>query len=89
MWSKGRHFRIGSRDAGKSTTDSYVSADFKVGQPEKQEFIGQIDQIMRLNYDSEKPVVLKVKWFKNNASPWRASTTLVQDECGIQRVLIQ
>jgi hypothetical protein len=42
---------------------------------------------MQLNYDSVKPILIKGKWYKNNASGWRQSTTLMQDECGIQRVL--
>jgi hypothetical protein len=87
MWSKGRHFRIASRDEGKSTADSFISAYFHVGLPEKQEFIGQINQIMRLNYDSVKVVVLKCKWYDNNVKPWKESTSLVEDECGIMRVL--
>jgi hypothetical protein len=83
----GRHFRIASRDASKSTADSFISAYFYVGHPEKQLFIGQIHQILRLNYDSVKPVLLKAKWYDNDVTDRRASTTLVQDECGIQRVL--
>jgi hypothetical protein len=86
MWSNGRHFRVAARDEGKSTCDSFISAFFNVGLPEKEEFIGQIHQIMRLNYDSVKVVVLKCKWYDNNVKPWRASTSLVDDECGIQRV---
>jgi hypothetical protein len=87
MWSKGRHFRIASRDARKSTTDSYISAYFNTCLNEKQEYIGQIDQILELNYDSVRPVLIKAKWFDNNGKPGRPSTTLIQDECGIQRVL--
>lgn len=87
MWSKGRHFRIASRDASKTTADSYISGYFDVGSEEKQEFIGQIDQIMKLNYDTVKPVLIKAKWYKNNGSAHRASTKLVDDECGIQHVL--
>jgi hypothetical protein len=56
---------------------------------EKQEFIGQIDQIIQLNYDSVKPVLLRVKWYKNNMNPRRGSTTLMADECGIVRVKAQ
>jgi hypothetical protein len=48
MWSKGRYFRIVARDAGKCTSDSYISAYFDIGFNEKQEYIGQIDQIMQL-----------------------------------------
>jgi hypothetical protein len=87
MWSKGRHFRIASRDASKTTADSYISAYFDVGLEEKREFIGQIDQIMELNYDSEKPVLIKAKWYNNVLNPRGASTTLLDDECGIQMVL--
>jgi hypothetical protein len=89
IWSQGRHFRIASRDVGKSTADSYISAYFNIGRPEKQEYIGQIDQIMTLNYDSIRLVLIKAKWYKNNVTPWRDSTTLVQDECGMQRVLVK
>jgi hypothetical protein len=42
---------------------------------------------MKLNYDTVKPVLIKAKWYKNNGSAHRASTELVDDECGIQRVL--
>jgi hypothetical protein len=45
MWSKGRHFRIASRDEEKSTAASFISAYFDVGLPQKQEFIGQIHQL--------------------------------------------
>jgi hypothetical protein len=86
MWSRGRHFRIASRDSSKTTADSYISAYFEVGLPEKQEFIGQIDQIMEVNYDSVRPVLLRAKWYPNDVNERRASTTLVMDECGIQRV---
>jgi hypothetical protein len=34
-----------------------------------------------------KIVVLKCKWHDNNVRGWRPSKTLVEDECGIQRVL--
>jgi hypothetical protein len=87
MWSRGRHLRIGSRDAAKTTKDSFISAYFDVGFKEKQEFIGQIDQINELNYNSMKPILLKCKWYNNNVLPQRPSTTLVDDECGVQRVL--
>jgi hypothetical protein len=87
MWSRGRHFRIASRDGSKTTADSFISAYFDVGLKEKQEFIGQIDQILELNYDSVKPILFKVKWYDNNVSPGRASTKLIYDECGIQCVL--
>jgi hypothetical protein len=42
---------------------------------------------LRLNYDSVKPVLIKGKWYHNDVSPGQQSTTLVQDECGVQRVL--
>jgi hypothetical protein len=87
MWSRGRHFQIASRDVGKSTADSYISAYFDIGMPEKQEFVGQIEQIMKLDYDTVEPILIRAKWFKNNAIHGRPSTTLVEDECGIQRVL--
>jgi hypothetical protein len=69
MWSQGRHFRIAMRDASKSTLDSFISAYFNIGLPKKQEFIGQIHQIMKLNYDTVKLVLLKCKWYKNNMTP--------------------
>jgi hypothetical protein len=87
MWSQGRHFRIAGRDVSRTTSDSFISAYFDIGLPEKQEFVGQILQIMKLNYDSEKVVLLRARWYKNNVKPGRASTTLMEDECGIQRVL--
>jgi hypothetical protein len=87
MWSRGRHFRIASRDVGKSTSDSYISAYFDVGHLEKREFIGQIHEIIKLNYDSVKPILIKAKWYPNKLTSGGESTTLLQDECGIQRVL--
>jgi hypothetical protein len=41
---------------------------------------------MELNYDSVKTVLIRGKWYNNNVSPWRASITLVADECGVQRM---
>jgi hypothetical protein len=35
LWSRGRHFRIASRDRSKTTADSHISAYFHVGLPEK------------------------------------------------------
>jgi hypothetical protein len=40
-----------------------------------------------LSYDTVKLVLIKAKWYPNNVRPGRASTKLVDDECGIQRVL--
>jgi hypothetical protein len=36
-----------------------------------------------------EPVLIRTKWYKNDASPQHASTILVQDEYGIQRVKAQ
>jgi hypothetical protein len=71
----------------KPIANSYISAYFDVWLLEKQEFIGQIDQIIKLNSDSVKPIFIQAKWYKNDMSPRHASTILVQDKCGIQRVL--
>lgn len=87
MWSRGRHFRIASRDCGKNTVDSYMSCRFDQGLMVGKEYIGQIEHIVQLNYDMERSILLKCKWWNNNATTWRQSTTLVQDECGFLRVL--
>jgi hypothetical protein len=36
-----------------------------------------------------KLVLIRAKWYKNDVSSRNASTILVQDECGIQRVLVK
>lgn len=87
MWSQWRHFRVLSRDSKvKTTADSYISAYFDVGTPEKQEFVGQIEHIIVLDYDSVKVTLFRGLWYNNNATVRRKSTTLVEDECGFLRV---
>ena len=85
MTSNGRHFRIAKRDVGKPFADSYISSYFDLGFG-KVEFVGQIEDIVRLNYDSIKVVLLKGKWWNNNVQENRASTTYVDDECGLLRI---
>jgi hypothetical protein len=88
MWSRGRHFRVASRDlTSKTTQDSYISANFDMGFDEQVEFIGQIESIIRLNYHSVKQTLIRGQWFRNNESATNASSTLVEDECGYNRVL--
>ena len=61
MTSNGRHFRIAARDEGKPYADSYISSYFDQGFG-NVEFVGQIEDIVRLNYDSLSVVLLKGKW---------------------------
>lgn len=86
MWSRGRHFRISSRDNSKTTADSYVSGRFDEGDLKGKEYIGQIEHIIQVNYHSVQFVLLKCKWWGNNASFRHPSTNYVQDECGHMRV---
>ena len=88
MWSRGRHFRIGRRDhASKTTSDSYISAYFEMGRAGRLEFVGQIDSIIMLDYDTVKQTLIRGNWWQNNQTERRKSTTLVMDECGVNRVL--
>ena len=69
MWSRGRHFRVASRDDKQKTTmDSYISSYFDIGLPEKHEFIGEIADIINLDYDSIKITLIRGQWFKNNVT---------------------
>lgn len=67
MWSRGRHFRVGSRDStSKTTQDAYISADFDMGLSEKVEFIGRIEFIIQLNYGALTQTVIRAQWYNNN-----------------------
>lgn len=86
MWSRGRHFRIASRDRPPKTADSYISSRFNEGNAEETEYIGQIHEIVRLTYNTQRIVLLKGKWWNNKKNARGQSTTLITDECGFLRV---
>lgn len=86
MWSKGRKFRIASRDRSKTTADSYISSMFDEGNGEETQYMGQIDQIVRLTYNSQQSVLFKGKWWNNKIILQGQSTTLIPDECGFLRL---
>jgi hypothetical protein len=84
-WVYGRHFRVASRDLNKKTTfDCSISQWFEI-EGEQKEFIGYIDAIVRLDFDSFEIVLIKAKWYNSNHSQGR-SCTLLEDECGHLRV---
>jgi hypothetical protein len=87
MWSRGRHFRVASRDSMvRRTQDSYISSFFDMGQIHKVEFIGQVESIIQLDYRSLKQTLIRGQWYYNNKTLTSESSTLIVDECGFNKV---
>ena len=86
-WAYGRHFRVASRDLTKKTTfDCGISQWFEI-EEEQKEYIGYVDAIVHLDFDSFKTVLIKAKWYNIHHSRGRSST-LVEDVCGHLRVKV-
>ena len=84
-WAYGRHFRVSSRDLNKKTTfDCGISQMFLIDGQQK-EYVGYVESIVRLNFDSFETVLLKARWFDSVHGTGR-NATLVEDECGHLRV---
>jgi hypothetical protein len=78
---------VASQDLTKKTTfDCSISQWFEI-EEEQKEYIGYVDAIVRLDFDSFETVLIKAKWYNINHSRERSST-LVEDECGHLRVKV-
>lgn len=85
MWAYGRHFRIMERDMNKkSTFDCGISSMYDE-DGEGTEYLGYVDNIIRVHFESFDTVLIKEKWY-NSIIRRGAGGTLVEDECGVVRI---
>lgn len=85
MWAYGRHFRIMDRDMHKKTTFDCGISSMYDEDGEGTEYLGYVESIMRIHFDSFDTVLIKGKWY-NSIIRRGSSGTLVTDECGVLRV---
>lgn len=85
MWAYGRHFRIMERDMHKKTTFDCGISSMYVEDGEDTEYLGFVDNIIRIHFDSFDTVLIKGKWY-NSIIRRGLAGTLVTDECRVVRV---
>ena len=84
-WAYGQHFHVNSCDLNKKTTfDCGISQMFLIDGQHK-EYVGYVEAIVRLNFDSFETVLMKAQWFDSVYGTGR-NATLEEDECGHLRV---
>lgn len=87
MWAYGRHFRIMDRDMHKKTTFDCGISSMYDEDGEGTEYVGYVDSIIRVHFDSFDTVLIKGKWY-NSIIRRGSSGTLVKDECGVVRIKV-
>jgi hypothetical protein len=87
MWAHGMHFRVRSSEEQRVTADSGVAATFERHEPNaaegcvmKTEFVGNVEEILELDYQNHCVVVLLCNWVKANYN--RPSPTIIRDDLG-------
>ena len=85
MWAYGRHFRIMDRDMHKKCTFDCGISHMYEEDGEDTEYVGFVDSIIRVHFDSFDTVLIKGKWY-NSIIRRGSSGTLVRDECGVLRI---
>lgn len=85
MWAYGRHFRIMDRDMHKKTTFDCGISSMYDENGEGTEYLGYVDSIIRVHFESFDTVLIKGKWY-NSVIRRGSSGTLVKDECGVVRI---
>jgi hypothetical protein len=84
-WAYGKHFRVASRDVKKKTTfDCGISQMFVI-DGEHKEYVGYVDAIVRLDFNTFETVLIKAQWYDSVHGNGR-NATLVEDESGHLRV---
>jgi len=78
MWAYGQHFRIEKKDKNRMIFDYGVMVDFDQASHAstkdtnliegKIQYVGQIQEILQLNFRSFKCVVFKCKWFEGHVN---------------------
>jgi hypothetical protein len=66
MYAYGRHFRREDVDINCLTNDCTIGVRFEVGNGVTKDFIGIIEDIMKVHLESTSQNVLKIRWFDNN-----------------------
>jgi hypothetical protein len=76
---------VASRDVNKKTTLDRGILQMFVINGQHRKYVGYVESIIRLNFDSFETILFKAQWYASVHKPGR-NATLVEDECGHLRV---
>jgi hypothetical protein len=84
MWAHGMYFRIQKLEGQRVTTDYGIAATFEKHDPNvvvdkvtQVEFVGNVEEILELDYQNLCVIVLLCKWVKEKYS--KPSPTIIRD----------